>query len=80
MKHKRHVNLTAEVITQVNERADAEVGEGRCEDCKGLPDWRGLQYHEPVKGQGGTIRVFTADEVVRLCGKHHSARHGIREV
>jgi len=78
---KKHKNLTPEVIEAVNIRADATVGWGRCERCGGLPDWRGLCYAEPIKGMGGTTRVFEVYEVQRCCYRCHvSGDHGIVEV
>ena len=80
-KPKRHKNLPSEVIAEVDRRADGTVGIGRCEECGGLPDFRGLQYAEPIKGIGGTTRVFTADEVFRKCARCHNTKdHGIKEV
>ena len=80
MKHKRHKNLPSEVIAEVDRRADGTVGHGRCEQCGQPPDFRGLHYHEPHKGIGGTTRVFRASEVRRLCASCHSKAHGIKEV
>jgi len=54
---------------------------GRCERCKEFPDWRGLTIsHITPKGMGGTRHEYTDDELEVLCGRHHSADHGIREV
>jgi len=79
-KPKRHCNLPPEVIAEVNRRADATVGVGRCEDCGKEPDWRRLAMAEPIKGMGGTTRVFTADEVFRKCYKCHNKHdHNLRE-
>jgi len=79
-KPKRHCNLPPEVIAEVNARADAIVGIGRCEDCGSTPDFRGLAMCEPHKGMGGTTRIFTADEVKRKCHKCHNEHdHNLRE-
>lgn len=77
---KRNENITPEVIRQVDERADSTVAMGCCEDCGQRYDWRGPEYHEPLKQMGGTTRQFMADEVWRLCGRCHSKRHGVVEV
>lgn len=54
---------------------------GLCERCHQPPDWRGLSLsHTKPKGMGGTRHVYTVDEVEMLCGKCHSAEHGIKEV
>lgn len=80
-KPKRFVNITPETIAAVNQRANASVGVGRCEDCGKLPDFRGLAYCEPIKGMGGCRRQFTADEVKRKCYPCHNKHdHGINEV
>jgi len=79
-KPKRHQNLSPEVVEAVNRRADATVGTGRCEDCGGRPDFRGLCMAEPKKQMGGTTRIFTADEVKRKCHKCHNEHdHNLRE-
>ena len=79
-KPKRHQNLPPEVIDEVNRRADATVGLGRCEDCGGRPDFRGTCMAEPIKGMGGSTRIFRADEVKRKCHKCHNEHdHGLRE-
>ena len=80
-KPKRHVNLSPEVIEQVNNRADRTVGRGRCERCGKPPDWRGLCYAEKKKGMGGTTYVMTAKDVQRCCYPCHvRGDHRIREV
>jgi 5-methylcytosine-specific restriction endonuclease McrA len=55
------------------------VGErgGVCEDCHQSPDWRGLAPHHKIKrSQGGRD---TEDNIIILCGRCHSLRHGIKE-
>jgi len=80
-KAKRHVNITPEVIAEVNRRADASVGVGRCEDCGTKGDWRGMSYAEPIKGLGGSTRSFSVDEVKRKCYPCHVKNdHHLREV
>jgi hypothetical protein len=80
VKPKRHQNLSPEVIAEVNARADATVGVGRCEDCGKEPDWRGLCMAEPIKGMGGTTRIFRAAEVKRKCYPcHNNNDHHLRE-
>ena len=50
---------------------------GKCEECHGAPDYRGLHMHHKVfRSQGGKT---TADNCIMLCGRCHSAAHGIRE-
>jgi 5-methylcytosine-specific restriction endonuclease McrA len=52
---------------------------GLCERCKQSPDWRGLAKHEIIfRSQGGNPLDKT--NTVLLCGKCHSAMHGIYEV
>ncbi len=52
---------------------------GLCERCKQLPDWRGLAKHEIVfRSQGGN--PLDKSNTVLLCGKCHSAMHGIKEM
>lgn len=81
MRQKRHKNITQEVIDEVNKRANRIVGVGRCESCRGIPDFRGLQFAEPRKKMGGTTRVFTGEMVRRLCARcHFREDHNIREV
>lgn len=54
---------------------------GLCEICVTQGDFRGLHiHHRKPKGMGGTKKKFKADELILLCGKCHSAKHGIREV
>lgn len=50
---------------------------GLCEKCGQPPDWRGLHPHEKAfRSQGGRL---TLENSQMLCGKCHSAEHGIRE-
>ena len=80
-KPKRHVNLTPEVIAEVNQRADEAVGYGKCERCGNYPDFRGLAMCEPLKQMGGTTKIFEAKEVQRCCYPCHLIKdHGIKEV
>lgn len=75
-KGKRHQNISPEVIAAVDERAG-----NQCEDChRGRPDDRPFQYHEPIKGMGGTTVEFTKDQVRKLCPICHARRHNIHEV
>lgn len=54
---------------------------GLCMRCGQLPDWRGLSLsHTKPKGMGGTNHEYTINEVQLLCGKCHSALHGITEL
>lgn len=51
---------------------------GRCEKCGRLPDWRGLHPHEKkFKSQLGKMSL---ENSIMVCGKCHSAYHGIKEV
>jgi hypothetical protein len=82
-KAKRHINITPEVIAAVNQRADTSVGVGRCEVCGQLPDVFPFKCEmaEPKKKMGGTVRQFTADEVIRKCPRcHKNTDHGERLV
>ena len=64
---------TTLVIRLANERAG-----GVCESCGRVPDWRGLSGHHKVKrSQGGTD---DEGNIEILCGRCHSARHGIKEI
>lgn len=54
---------------------------GRCEQCHDLPDFRGLEVHEiSPKQMGGTRIPYEDDELIALCGRCHSGKHGIKEV
>jgi 5-methylcytosine-specific restriction endonuclease McrA len=51
---------------------------GLCELCHKPPDWRGLSPHENKhRSQGGKLSLENSK---MLCGKCHSAEHGIKEV
>ena len=50
---------------------------GRCEACGKRPDWRGLVGHHKIFRSKG--RIDTAENCEILCGKCHSARHGVVE-
>jgi len=51
---------------------------GKCEECGQPPDWRGLHPHEePFRSHGGKVSL---KESKMLCGRCHSAKHGIKEV
>jgi len=70
-------------ISQKQRKRIYERAGGLCEEpgCHSLGDWRGLQiHHDPPKGMGGTKRVYKDEELILLCGKHHSAAGGIKEV
>jgi len=72
-KKEQELIREAEIKAQLYERAG-----GRCEDCGGRGDWRGLAAHHAVfRSHGGSD---TLDNLVLLCGKCHSKRHGIKEV
>lgn len=68
-------------LLRLRDRAD-----GRCEECRGPGDWRGLHpHHVKLKGMGGVRgaakKVSDSEENLRLlCGKCHSRNHGIREI
>ena len=54
---------------------------GHCEDCKALPDWRGLVvHHVEHKRMGGSKRLDFLDNLIALCARCHAKRHGIKEV
>ncbi len=68
---KRHI--PREVLEALFERAG-----GLCETCQQPPDFRGLAPHHIIfKSHGGTDDL---ENLLASCGKHHSAKHGIREV
>ena len=49
-----------------------------CEQCGQAPDFRGLApHHMEKRSQGGDE---SPDNLKWLCGKCHSAEHGIKEV
>lgn len=51
----------------------------RCEECGGKGDFRGLRKHEIVlRSKGGD--PTDPSNCLLLCGKCHSAKHGIKEV
>ncbi len=57
-----------------------ERANGHCERCGKLPDWRGLAcHHIEHRKMGGSKRLDTEDNLIALCGKCHSAEHGIKE-
>ena len=52
---------------------------GLCELCHQPPDFRGLQKHEIIfRSHGGNS--LDRDNVLLLCAKCHSMKHGVREV
>jgi len=61
------------VVRLANDRA-----QGRCEECKQLPDWRGLSGdHKVSRAQGGDD---SEDNTIVKCGRCHSLRHGVKEI
>ena len=74
--------LTLKVKREVYDRACGDGNVPLCEKCRGIGDFRGLEYaHWPPKGMGGTKRRYTKDNMKLLCAKcHHVGDHGIREV
>jgi 5-methylcytosine-specific restriction endonuclease McrA len=72
-KRKKQLLAEKELKEKLLERSD-----GHCECCGELPDWRGLSVHHKIyRSQGGKSDL---DNCEMLCGKCHSARHGINEV
>ncbi len=64
------------VYEKVRERSG-----GLCELCKQGPDWRGLAiHHKRNRGMGGSKHLYTAEELILVCGKCHSQAHHLREV
>ncbi len=58
-----------------------ERADGCCEECHRPPDFRGLvPHHIKLKGMGGSKLLDYEDNLIVLCGKCHSARHGLHEV
>ncbi len=50
---------------------------GYCMECHQKPDFRGLHPHEdPFRSRGNKVTLASK----MLCGRCHSACHGIREV
>jgi len=51
--------------------------DGRCEECGGLPDWRGLaKDHDVLRSGGGKDNI---ENIIWKCGVCHSRKHGIIE-
>ena len=72
----RKADLAQRMVYQlVRERAG-----GRCEACRGLPDFRGLMiHHVELRGMGGNKRVYNEAELKLLCGRCHAEMHHLRE-
>jgi hypothetical protein len=52
-------------------------GNGLCQNCKKLPDFRGLaKHHKVFRSQLGNDDY---DNILWVCGKCHSRFHGITE-
>jgi len=51
---------------------------GLCPDCGNPLDWRYAKHEKEFRSHGGS--PIEKDNCVLLCGKCHSARHGIKEV
>lgn len=67
--------IPAKLRKQVIERSG-----GRCEVCHSLPDWRGMQiHHVSFKQMGGSKHKDTLDNLLALCAKCHSLKHGVVE-
>ena len=50
---------------------------GKCEGCGRAPSWIGLHPHEKIfRSQGGKLSM---ENTVMVCGRCHSAEHGIKE-
>jgi len=72
-EYQGHGVITKKLRRQVIERAG-----GLCEVCRGPGDFRGLAIHHKVlRSRGGKDEL---DNLILLCGRHHSQAHGIREV
>ena len=72
-EYQGHGVITKKLRRQVIERAG-----GLCEVCRGPGDFRGLAIHHKVlRSRGGKDDL---DNLILLCGRHHSEAHGIREV
>ena len=76
------------IVSQKQRKRIVERAGGLCEGilesgqrCCSPGDWRGLQiHHDPPKRIGGTKRAYKDEELILLCGKHHSEAEGIKEV
>jgi|GEM_PF-2617556 hypothetical protein len=56
-----------------------EKNNGVCALCGRVPDWRGFSKHEIVhRSQGGS--AIDSNNTILICGRCHSAQHGINEV
>ena len=52
--------------------------DGKCQECKKLPNWRGLAKHHKIhRSQGGGDGI---GNLLWLCGRCHDEEHGIKEV
>jgi 5-methylcytosine-specific restriction endonuclease McrA len=73
--HKKHSGIGAAQRERLLKRAG-----GRCEHCRELPDFRGLEIHHLTpKGMGGTHEEYEDNELEVVCGKCSAKYHGIRE-
>jgi len=71
-KQKIELALRAKIKRELIE----EYGE-HCMKCGGLPDWRGLAIHHKIPlSKGGKTEK---PNLILLCGRCHSALHGIIE-
>lgn len=63
-------DLSQQLLTKCN---------GLCMRCGNPPDFRGLSKHEVIfRSHGGN--PLDENNVILVCGKCHSALHGIKEI
>lgn len=84
LKAKKHINQMSSgkyKQTKEEQKLKQELLErckGLCECCHRPPDFRGLSKHEIIfRSKGGN--PLDKDNVLMLCGRCHSGKHGIKE-
>lgn len=69
---KNRSGISKETLGELKRRAG-----GLCEICKRPPDFRGLSpHHIKPRSLGGSDDM---DNLILVCGRDHSKKHGIRE-
>jgi len=72
-KRRKQIKLEKELALLLYEKQD-----GLCAECKKPLGWRSAKHEIKFRSQGGSPVDIT--NCVLLCGKCHSAKHGIREI